>query len=65
MTTKQQTQHRVTASMIQLTGPHSAGSAFSTGIETIFRQGDVLPSWATDADIERLTAEGFIEAMPA
>ncbi len=65
MNTVVSTQYRVTAFMIQLTGPHSAGSAFSAGIETIFRQGDILPSWATDADIERLADEGFIEAMPS
>ena len=65
MTTDEKTRYQVTSSMVQLAGPYSARSALSTGIETVFRQGDILPDWANAQDIERLASEGFIKAMPA
>lgn len=65
MTTQHKTRYQVTAFMVQLTGPYSTGSAFSTGIETVFRKGDILPEWAAQNELDRLAADGFIEAMAA
>jgi hypothetical protein len=65
MTTEHKTRYQVTAFMVQLTGPYSAGSAFSTGIETVFRQGDILPEWAGQNELDRLAAYGLIEALAA
>lgn len=64
MTTEQKS-YQVTAPMIQLTGPHAAGSAFASGYETVFRKDDLLPSWIKPDDAKRLVAEGLIQELGA